>query len=359
MVKVVIMEERFKILEELGQGNTGMVMLMRDKRTNELVAVKCIKRGEAINDNVEREIINHRSLKHENIIGFKEVLLTPTHLAIVMEYAAGGELHCRTYEVGLSEDEARYFFRQIISGISYCHSKEICHRDLKLENTLLDMSPNPSLKICDFGFSLCSLWHSQPKSLVGTPPYIAPEVLSDKEYDGKMADIWSCGVMLYVMLVGRYPFEDPDDLHNIHKVIQKIRNVEYSVPENKNISMECRELLSRIFIADPSKRITLAEIKSHPWFLKGLPEESATEGEEEEGPTAFSRDKQDIQSIVEIKQIIQEARKAGNGSNVKGAEEHPRKEPEIEVGKTPWWIRKEPQATIRRPKAKGRASSLS
>ncbi|KAI4364807.1 hypothetical protein MLD38_020851 [Melastoma candidum] len=115
-----------------------------------------------INDNVKREIINHRSLKHENIIGFKEVLLTLTHLAIFMEYVAGGELHFRIYEVGLSEDEARYFW-QVISGISYCHSKEICHRDLKLENTLLDGSPNLFLKICDFGFSLCSLFHLQPK----------------------------------------------------------------------------------------------------------------------------------------------------------------------------------------------------
>jgi serine/threonine-protein kinase SRK2 len=115
-------------------------------------------------------------------------MLTPTHLAIVMEYAAGGELFERICNAGrFSEDEARFFFQQLISGVSYCHSMQICHRDLKLENTLLDGSPAPRLKICDFGYSKSSLLHSQPKSTVGTPAYIAPEVLSKKEYDGKVS----------------------------------------------------------------------------------------------------------------------------------------------------------------------------
>ncbi|VAH18090.1 unnamed protein product [Triticum turgidum subsp. durum] len=96
---------------------------------------------------------------------------------------------------------------------------EICHRDLKLENTLLDGSPTPRVKICDFGYSKSALLHSKPKSTVGTPAYIAPEVLSRKEYDGKVADVWSCGVTLYVMLIGSYPFEDPEDPRNFRKTI--------------------------------------------------------------------------------------------------------------------------------------------
>ncbi|XP_071906550.1 serine/threonine-protein kinase SRK2A-like isoform X3 [Coffea arabica] len=133
------------------------------------------------------------------------VVLTPTHLAIVMEYAAGGELLAKICSAGaFNEDEARFFFQQLISGVSYCHSMEICHRDLKLENTLLDGSPTPRLKICDFGYSKSGLLRSQPKSAIGTPAYIAPEVLSRKEYDGKIADVWSCGVTLYVTLVGAY-----------------------------------------------------------------------------------------------------------------------------------------------------------
>ncbi|XP_038683118.1 serine/threonine-protein kinase SAPK6-like isoform X2 [Tripterygium wilfordii] len=122
-----------------------------------------------IDENVAMEIINHRLLRHPNIIRFKEAILTPTHLAIVMKYAPGGELFVRIYNADrFSEDE------------------QIFHRDLKLENTLLDGGPAPRLKICDFGYSKSSLLHSRPKSRIGTPTYIAPKVLSWREYDGKM-----------------------------------------------------------------------------------------------------------------------------------------------------------------------------
>ncbi|KAL6532746.1 Protein kinase superfamily [Orobanche gracilis] len=104
---------------------------------------------------------------------------------------------------------------------------QICHRDLKLENTLLDGSPAPRLKICGFGYSKSYLLHSRPKSTVGTPAYIAPEVLSRREYDGKLADVWSCGVTLYVLLVGAYPFEDREDPKNFRKTIQRIMVVQY------------------------------------------------------------------------------------------------------------------------------------
>ncbi|XP_042458747.1 serine/threonine-protein kinase SRK2E-like isoform X2 [Zingiber officinale] len=182
--------DRYELVRDIGSGNFGIARLMRDKQTKELVAVKYIERGEKIDENVKREIINHRLLRHPNIIRFKEVILTPTHLAIVMEYASGGELFERICNAGrFSEDEARFFFQQLISGVSYCHSMQVCHRDLKLENTLLDGSVAPRLKICDFGYSKSSVLHSQPKSTVGTPAYIAPEVLRKKEYDGKRISI--------------------------------------------------------------------------------------------------------------------------------------------------------------------------
>uniref|UniRef100_A0A9I9D7A4 non-specific serine/threonine protein kinase n=1 Tax=Cucumis melo TaxID=3656 RepID=A0A9I9D7A4_CUCME len=290
------MEDRYEPLKDLGSGNFGVARLVKDKKTNELVAVKYIERGKKIDEKVQREIINHRSLRHPNIIRFKEVFLTPTHLAIVMEYAAGGELFGRICSAGrFSEDE------------------QICHRDLKLENTLLDGSPTPQLKICDFGYSKSALLHSQPKSTVGTPAYIAPEVLSRKEYDGKIADVWSCGVTLYVMLVGAYPFEDPEDPRNFRKTIARILSVQYSIPDYVRVSVECRNLLSRIFVANPAKRITIQEIKQLPWFFKNLPKELI-----EIEKTNFKQQEHNqlSQSVEEIMQIVQEAMTPGEASKV-------------------------------------------
>ncbi|KAI0528580.1 hypothetical protein KFK09_001122 [Dendrobium nobile] len=311
--------EKYEMVKDIGSGNFGVARLMRHKETKELVAMKYIPRGKKIDENVAREIINHRSLRHPNIIRFKEVVLTPTDLAIVMEYAAGGELFEQICNAGrFSEDEARYFFQQLISGVSYCHFMQICHRDLKLENTLLDGSPAPRLKICDFGYSKSSLLHSRPKSTVGTPAYIAPEVLSRREYDGKLADVWSCGVTLYVMLVGAYPFEEPDDPRNFRKTIGRIMSVQYKIPDHVHISQDCRHLLSRIFVASPMKRITISEIRKHPWFLKNLPREL----NETAQSVYYKRDNSapiySLQSIEDIMKIVNEARLPPSSTPMRG-----------------------------------------
>lgn len=303
-------------MKDIGSGNFGVAKLVKDKCSGELYAVKFIERGQKVDEHVQREIMNHRSLKHPNIIRFKEVVLTPTHLAIIMEYAAGGELFARICNAGrFSEDEARYFFQQLVSGVSYCHSMQICHRDLKLENTLLDGSSAPRLKICDFGYSKSAVLHSQPKSTVGTPAYIAPEVFSRKEYDGKIADVWSCGVTLYVMLVGAYPFEDPDDSRNFKKTITRILSVQYSIPDYVRLSMDCRHLLSRIFVADPEKRITMVEIESHPWFVKN--KQIEFKGKEENNLKIDDSEKPS-QSMEEALAIIQEARKTADVAKGQG-----------------------------------------
>ncbi|GJN01231.1 hypothetical protein PR202_ga18479 [Eleusine coracana subsp. coracana] len=280
--------DKYEPVREIGAGNFGVAKLMRNKETRELVAMKFIERGNRIDENVFREIVNHRSLRHPNIIRFKEVVLTPTHLAIVMEYAAGGELFERICEAGrFHEDEARYFFQQLVCG--------------------------------------SSVLHSRPKSTVGTPAYIAPEVLSRREYDGKHADVWSCGVTLYVMLVGAYPFEDPKDPKNFRKTISRIMSVQYKIPEYVHVSQICRHLLSRIFVANPYKRITMSEIKSHPWFLKNLPRELKEEAQaayysrrgEVAGASSNSNNGTSavaappppfsLQSVEEIMRIVQEA----------------------------------------------------
>uniref|UniRef100_A0A0E0PMX5 non-specific serine/threonine protein kinase n=1 Tax=Oryza rufipogon TaxID=4529 RepID=A0A0E0PMX5_ORYRU len=238
--------DTYEEVRSIGSGNFGVTRLMCNRDTGELVAVKTIPRGNhRINKSAYREIINHRSLRHPNIIQFIEAILTHTHLAIVMEYASGGELFDRIVDLErFSEDEARYFFQQLIWGVSYCHHMKICHRDLKLENVLLDGSAAPRLKICDFGYSKSSMLHSRPKSAVGTPAYIAPEILNLQEYDGKL-----------------------------------IKAIQYEIPQQVHISTDCRELISRIFVSDPSKRITMQEIKNHPWFLKNFPRELTEEAQ--------------------------------------------------------------------------------
>ncbi|RZC86552.1 hypothetical protein C5167_029905 [Papaver somniferum] len=202
--------------------------------------------------------------------------------------------------------------KYIPRGKKQIHGVDIA--EMKLENTLLDGNPTPRLKICDFGYSKSAILHSQPKSTVGTPAYIAPEVLSRKEYDGKIADVWSAGVTLYVMLVGAYPFEDPEDPRNFKKTIGRIMSVTYTIPDYVRVSAECRHLLSQIFYANPSKRITIPEIKSHPWFLKNLPRE-LVEAEKSNYHYQPVENHQPTQCVEEIMQIIQEARTPGEELN--------------------------------------------
>uniref|UniRef100_A0A6V7QXZ4 non-specific serine/threonine protein kinase n=1 Tax=Ananas comosus var. bracteatus TaxID=296719 RepID=A0A6V7QXZ4_ANACO len=321
--------EKYELLKDIGSGNFGVARLMRNKETKELVAMKYIPRGQKVNSNLDPVLALHfailrtlirypppcSSLQIDGMWPGRSsttdrsatptssasrrfldkkgirVVLTPTHLAIVMEYAAGGELFDRICNNGrFSEDE------------------QICHRDLKLENTLLDGNPAPRLKICDFGYSKSSLLHSRPKSTVGTPAYIAPEVLSRREYDGKLADVWSCGVTLYVMLVGAYPFEDPDDPKDFRKTIGRIMSVQYKIPDYVHISQDCRQLLSRIFVTNPARRITIREIRNHPWFLKNLSRD-LTEAAQ---AVYYKKDKSaptySLQSVDEIMKIVEEAR---------------------------------------------------
>jgi serine/threonine-protein kinase SRK2 len=148
---------------------------------------------------------------------------------------------------------------------------------------------------------------------VGTPAYIAPEVLSKKEYDGKIADVWSCGVTLYVMLVGAYPFEDPEDPRNFRKTIGRILSVQYTIPDYVHISGECRHLLSRIFVANPAKRISMQEIRKHEWFLKNLPADLGDLGDRSYD---FEDPNHPPQNVEEIMRIIAEARVPGTGAGL-------------------------------------------
>ena len=292
-------------LRSLNSGTFGFVELCADRATGQQVAIKFIERGDKVTKYVEREILNHRVLLHPHVVQFKEVFLTPRYLAIAMEYVPGGDMF--EYVVrkgGLKESEARWFFQQLIVGVDYLHRMGVASRDIKLENTLLDGSPRPLLKICDFGYSKHEKFQSAPGSRVGTPAYLAPEVImttKGQTYDGKVADIWSCGVMLYVMLAGAYPFERPEDKHDtqkLQKMIQRILRVEYDIPATVKASKELRDLLAHILVADPAARARISDIQAHPWYQKDLPPGVAEMNDNLPSPGPG------VQSVEEITRIV-------------------------------------------------------
>lgn len=297
---------RYNMIRKLNQGAFGFVVLAEDTEVKEKVAIKFIPRGSAVTKNVKREVLNHKHLSHHHVIQFKGIFLTRAHLAIVMEYAPGGDLmdYIRKQR-GIAEDLARWFFQQLIIGLDYIHRMGIANRDIKLENTLLDDSTWPLIKICDFGYSKHELEDSAPHSLVGTRPYLAPEVVfrktSKDTYDGKKADIWCCGVLLYVMMIGRYPFEKKgeDPRVNTDVIRERLRRLDYEIPSGI-MSTQCEDLIRKILVLDPLTRLSIKEITEHPWFLKDLPD-GALDMNEINEPAA------NLQSDDEIHALFEEA----------------------------------------------------
>ncbi|XP_072981145.1 CBL-interacting protein kinase 16 [Typha angustifolia] len=261
---------KYEMGRVLGKGTFAKVYHGRDLRTNESVAIKVInkdqvRRDGGMMDQIEREISVMRLVRHPNIVELKEVMATKSRIFFVMEYVRGGELFARVARGRLPEDQARRYFHQLISALDFCHSRGVSHRDLKPENLLLDEAGD--LKISDFGLSALpeqlrhdGLLHTQ----CGTPAYVAPEVLRKKGYDGARADLWSCGVVLYVLLAGFLPFQH----ENVMRMYGKICKAEYQIPPW--VSGEARRLISRLLVVDPEKRISISEIKQLSWFKKGV-----------------------------------------------------------------------------------------
>ncbi|SPO37300.1 related to SNF1 - carbon catabolite derepressing ser/thr protein kinase [Pseudozyma flocculosa] len=251
---------QYTLQQTLGTGSFGKVKRHR-------VAMKMINRRKIssldMGGRVKREIQYLKLLRHPHIIKLYEVITTPSDIIMVIEYA-GGELFQYIVDRGrMSENEARRFFQQIICAMEYCHRHKIVHRDLKPENLLLDEYLN--VKIGDFGLSNIMTDGDFLKTSCGSPNYAAPEVISGRLYAGPEIDIWSCGVILYVMLCGRLPFDD----EYIPTLFKKINGGIYSLPSF--LSQEARHLLSQMLVVDPVKRITISEIRAHPWFNVDLP----------------------------------------------------------------------------------------
>ncbi|GMH12796.1 hypothetical protein Nepgr_014637 [Nepenthes gracilis] len=259
---------KYEIGRLLGCGAFAKVYHARDVLTGQSVAVKVINKkkiaGSTLMSNIKREITIMRRLRHPNIVRLYEVLATRTKIYFVIEFVKGGELFARVAKGRFPEDLSRKYFHQLISAVGYCHSRGVYHRDLKPENLLVD--ENGGLKVSDFGLSAVKdqvqtdgLLHT----LCGTPAYVAPEILTKKGYDGAKVDIWSCGVILYVLTAGYLPFNDP----NLMAMYKKIYKGEFRCP--KWMSSDLRRFLSRLLDTNPNTRITMDEICRDPWFRKG------------------------------------------------------------------------------------------
>ncbi|KAJ7006991.1 CBL-interacting serine/threonine-protein kinase 8 [Populus alba x Populus x berolinensis] len=258
---------KYEVGRTIGEGTFAKVKFAQNTETGESVAMKILDRSTIIKhkmvDQIKREISIMKLVRHPYVVRLHEVLASRTKIYIILEFITGGELFDKIVHHGrLSEAEARRYFQQLIDGVDYCHSKGVYHRDLKPENLLLDSQGN--LKISDFGLSaLPEQGTSLLRTTCGTPNYVAPEVLSHKGYDGAIADVWSCGVILYVLMAGYLPFDELD----LTTLYSKIDRAEFSCPSWFPVG--AKSLIHRILDPKPETRITVEQIRNDEWFKKG------------------------------------------------------------------------------------------
>ncbi|GMM27904.1 protein kinase [Martiniozyma asiatica (nom. inval.)] len=270
----------------LGEGEFAKVKLgwRKDGKNPSQAAIKLIKResipqGSEKENKIHREITALKKLRHPNIVRLVEVLQNDKYIGIVLEYASGGELFEYILEHRyLKESMACKLFSQLVSGVDYMHAKGVVHRDLKLENLLLDKHKN--IIITDFGFNN-TFGHGGSdlmKTSCGSPCYAAPElVVSTGPYEGRKVDVWSCGVILYAMLSGYLPFDDDPqnpDGSNLARLYHYITHTPLTFPEY--IQPTPRDLLRKILVSNPDKRISLRQVRNHQWLAPHTPFLSVT-----------------------------------------------------------------------------------
>uniref|UniRef100_A0A0E0CUI4 non-specific serine/threonine protein kinase n=1 Tax=Oryza meridionalis TaxID=40149 RepID=A0A0E0CUI4_9ORYZ len=259
---------RYELGKTIGEGSFAKVKVARDTRTGDTLAIKVLDRNHVLRhkmvEQIKREISTMKLIKHPNVVQLHEVMASKSKIYMVLEYVDGGELFDKIVNSGrLGEDEARRYFHQLINAVDYCHSRGVYHRDLKPENLLLDS--HGALKVSDFGLSAFAPQTKEDGLLhtaCGTPNYVAPEVLADKGYDGMAADVWSCGIILFVLMAGYLPFDDPN-LMTLYKLICKAK---VSCPHW--FSSGAKKFIKRILDPNPCTRITIAQILEDDWFKK-------------------------------------------------------------------------------------------
>jgi len=247
----------------LGKGNFAIVKLGVHKLTKTKVAVKIVNKCELDDENlgkISREIDIMRHLSHKNIIHLYQVMESDSFMYIITEFAANGEIFdWLVSNKKMSENQAAKTFSQILNAVNYCHMKNVVHRDLKAENLLLDHDGN--IKLADFGFSNYFTPGGPLSTWCGSPPYAAPELFEGKQYDGPKADIWSLGVILYVLVSGSLPF----DGQTLQDLRSRVVSCQYRIPFF--LSQECEHLIRGLLVMEPSRRLSLDQISRHKWLV--------------------------------------------------------------------------------------------
>ncbi|XP_050760028.1 SNF-related serine/threonine-protein kinase-like [Gymnogyps californianus] len=251
----------------LGKGHFAVVKLARHVFTGQRVAVKVIDKsklaGEAAGQLLQ-EVRCMKLVQHPNVVRLYEVIDTHAKLYLILELGDGGDMfdHIMRHEGGLAEARAKHYFAQIVHAISYCHKLHVVHRDLKPENVVF-FQEQGVVKLTDFGFSN----RFQPGKMLttscGSLAYSAPEILLGDEYDAPAVDIWSLGVILYMLVCGHPPFQEAND----SETLTMIMDCRYTVPPH--VSAQCADLISRMLQRDPKQRASLEQIEGHAW-LQGV-----------------------------------------------------------------------------------------
>ncbi|XP_037697476.1 serine/threonine-protein kinase SIK3 isoform X8 [Choloepus didactylus] len=255
----------YEIDRTIGKGNFAVVKRATHLVTKAKVAIKIIDKTQLDEENLKkifREVQIMKMLCHPHIIRLYQVMETERMIYLVTEYASGGEIFDHLVAHGrMAEKEARRKFKQIVAAVYFCHCQNIVHRDLKAENLLLDANLN--IKIADFGFSNLFTPGQLLKTWCGSPPYAAPELFEGKEYDGPKVDIWSLGVVLYVLVCGALPF-DGSTLQNLRA---RVLSGKFRIPFF--MSTECEHLIRHMLVLDPNKRLSMEQICKHKWMKLG------------------------------------------------------------------------------------------
>ncbi|KAF5404931.1 Non-specific serine/threonine protein kinase [Paragonimus heterotremus] len=252
---------RYKLDRTIGTGNFAKVKLATHLSTGKQVAIKIIDKSELSSSSrkkLSREVNLMKGLDHPNIIKLLEIIDTEKIMYLVLEYASGGELYEYLAVHGrMKEKTAREKFRQILSAVEYCHQKCIIHRDLKMENLLLDSDLN--IKLADFGFANEYQVGKKLNTFCGSPPYAAPELFRGKEYEGPEVDVWSLGVILFKLVTGNLPF----DGHSLSELRERVLRGRYRIPFY--MSTECERLLKKMLVLNPAKRYSLQALMKDRW----------------------------------------------------------------------------------------------